>query len=889
MSKTALNPNIRFFNECSLLDVALVGGKGANLGELTRAGFPVPEGFAVTAEAYRTFIEVNRLSSPIRKIVAGIHFDDHAEVGRETERIRSILAAASIPQFLVEDIQRAYGGLGDESLVAVRSSSAIPSLAVSSSPGMMDTFYNISGLDQLLHYVKLCWTSVWTARAAANRWNKGIDHFSVRVAALVQKMVPSQYSGVAFTINPVNWTSELVVEAIAGLGEALVSGKVTPETFVLEKNSLSTSSAPVKAAVPKDIIVQVGSAARDIEKHYGRAQDIEWAWADGKLYILQSRDIKKAGELTTDYAGLERWNKPAEKDEDEIIWTRAWSDEVLTRAITPLFYSVQADLITETYDFMYRSSGMQQLLPLKLMRFHKNRGYFSTRYLMECLRYAPKFARGADALKFFTPQQREQAKTMSFRVLAKLRSEFYLSQHFKQYTLTRCYKTFYDEWLPQLLKRVRELDGLDLEPASLEQLSQYYWGMDRLIKDHCKPIGFGVMVHTFAMVTFLGTVLEKWLGNSRDASVLLSGLPGNSTVALNEDLWKLSRRIVANSELCSIFAGYPADQVLAQLNKSSVGTEIAVEIETFRKTYDFRGAEDREISCARWGDNPSLLINVLKLLVAAPDQSDPEAAFRRNAERREELTAGIETQLSRQPWGPLKRRIFRFLLKYAQIYSLFRENQRFEVDRVFYGQRKAFVAIGHKLEEKGLLADSEDIWFLSKEEVFDLVQAKMTADQAQPLITARRAEYRKYLRLSPPMFLQGAREFEVDDERPSVSVTTQEGTLRGVPASAGQATGTARVVHNLNELVRVQPGDILITNSTDPGWTPVFLLIKGLVLETGGILAHGTVLSREYGIPAVTSVLGATDAIKDGDVITIDGSQGCITLHTAARTQRVIS
>jgi phosphohistidine swiveling domain-containing protein len=874
--------NIRFFSECSLNDVALVGGKGANLGELTSAGFPVPEGFCVTANAFRLFLDANGLEAKIRKIVAAIDFGDHVQVAAETERIRELLTAAPIPSVLIDEIRVAYARLGDEPLVAVRSSSAVPNLAVSSFPGMMDTFYDILGLEKVLQHVKLCWGSLWTARAAANRWNKGINHFSIRISALVQLMIPSEYSGIAFTVNPLTEAQELVIEAIAGLGDSLVSGKVTPEKYVVSKEALSLQAEPDRSVVPSGIVIAVASMSREIENHYGRPQDIEWAWAGGKLYVLQSRNIKKSGELPVDYAGLERWNKPPEANENEIIWTRAWSDEVLTRAITPLFYSVQADLITETYDFMYRASGVKQLLPLKLMRFHKNRGYFSTRYLKECLCYAPQFARGEDMLKFFTPEQKEEVRAMPFKAWEKIKSEIHLALHHRKYTLTRCYKTFYNNWLPELLKRVREIDQLDLDSAQDKQLSDYYWAMDRLIKDHCQPIGFGVMVHTFATVTFLSLVLEKWLKDSISAGVLLSGLPGNSTVGLNEEIWKLSRQIKFSPELHSIFVNSSASHVLAECHRSDAGREFLKELESFRQTYAFRGAEDREISFARWGDDPVLLVNVLKLMVSAGDECEPEATLKKNKARREQLTTEIEAKLSRQFWGSLKKRIFQQLLKYAQIYSLFRENQRFEIDRVFYGQRKAFLAIGRRLAQKGALADPDDIWFLSKEEVFDLMNGDMGADQCEHVVVPRRAEYRKYLGIPPPMFLQADREFDLAETGQTTAASG--GTISGVPASAGKATGTARVVHDIRELGRVKPGDILVTNSTDPGWTPVFLVIKGLVLETGGILSHGTVLSREYGIPAVTSVRRATTVIREGELITIDGSSGSI--YVSERSQK---
>jgi len=346
-------------------------------------------------------------------------------------------------------------------------------------------------------------------------------------------------------------------------------------------------------------------------------------------------------------------------------------------------------------------------------------------------------------------------------------------------------------------------------------------------------------------------------------------------VELNQELWNLSRRIKHAPELAGAFTDYPVSEIFARLEDSEEGRALAAELKGLCRTYDFRGAEDRELSFPRWGDDPGLLLYMLKLFVQAADEAAPDAALDKNRLRREEMTRSILQQLSSQPWGFLKKRIFSFLLKYAQIYSLFRENQRFEVDRVFYGQRKAFLAIGRRLLQMNFLADANDIWFLSKEEVFDLMSRRMTPQDARNRILPRKAEYRRYLHTPPPMFLQGDREWDLAPETVNAGDAK---LLAGVPASSGRASGVARVVRDIRELSRVRAGDILVTNSTDPGWTPVFLLIRGLVLETGGILAHGTVLSREYGIPAVTSVKNATALIEEGELITVDGSQGTVTL-----------
>lgn len=870
--------------EVSRGDVSLVGGKGANLGELQRAGFPVPAGFSVVAEAYDEFLRVNQFEPEIRAILSEADFDDLDQVVKKTGEIRDLLISGTLPPELRHQICEAYGRLGEDCSVAVRSSSAVPSKRISSFPGQMDTFYDVVGAAAVLDAVKRCWASFWTARASANRWNHGIDHFEVKVCAVVQVMVPSEFSGVAFTANPVTGDDELLIEAVPGMGEALVSGRITPELFVLAKDTLAVVKEPEGPKIPCDLIRKVADVARRVEMHYGQPQDIEWSFAKGELYVLQTREIRGIAGGDVNYVGLERWNKPPEQDEAEIIWTRAWSDEVLTRAITPLFYSVQADLITATYDFIYRCYGLTDLLPLKLMRFHKNRAYFSTKYLLECLRYVPAFARSEDALKFFTPEQKEEARRIPFQVGKKLASEARLLLRHRKYSLTHCYKTYYEEWLPELLQRVKELDGLDLNSASLEELYRYFRGMERLIKEHCQPIGFGVMVHTFGAVTLLEACLDKWCERREALGNLLSGLPGNQTVEFNKQTWQFTQRIRESPLLTAIFVRHSTSEIPARLQESQEGHRFLQEVLEYAKRYEFRGAEDRDIVFPRWGDDPGLLIDMLKILLDSSQENEPRALEQRNIAQREKVTEEIRQSLVRQRWGYFKRKAFDALLKYAQVYSLFRENQRYEVDRVFYGERKAFLAIGRRLVQKGVLSELDDVWYLSKEEVFDAMRGEMSAAEVQSLVVPRKKEFRRYVHQSPPIFLQGNREFEAEPAARAAAVGESR-VLKGLASSCGTATGTARVVRSLRELTRVRRGDILVTNSTDPGWTPVFLLIRGLVLETGGILAHGTVLSREYGLPAVTAVKGATRLVKDGQLITVNGTQGTVTLGAREQEQ----
>tara|TARA_B100001964_G_scaffold202945_1_gene231623 strand:+ start:6075 stop:8705 length:2631 start_codon:yes stop_codon:yes gene_type:complete len=865
-------------NKGSLKDTELLGGKGANLAELTKVGFKVPAGFTVTSNAYLDFLSANNLDEFIGNMASTIDFEDPEHLDTVTTTIREMITTATIPNLMATEIENAYMALGDNTLVAVRSSSAVPDLGVSSFPGQMDTFYHIAGRQAILQNLKLCWASFWTARAAASRWSQGINHASVQIAAVIQEMVPSEISGVAFTVNPVTLADECVVEAIPGLGEALVSGKVTPERFVLAGNPLALREKPAQPKIELPLIEHVAELAVTIHEHYGRPQDIEWAYASGQLFVLQSRNVVSRSAEVLDYSNVERWNKPAQALDDEIIWTRAWSDEVLTRAITPLFYSLQGDLITKTYDFIYACYGFSELLPMRLLRFYKNRAYFSTNYLLASLYYTPQGSRDDEVLKFFTTEQKDQARGLPFLLTKKLLSEFRLLLLHRKYSFTRCYKTYYNEWLPILLRRVKRLNELNLDSANLDSLQEYSQGMYELLTEHCRPIGLGVMIHTAMSITLLHKLAEDWYGDGEIVGSLLCGLPENLTVESNEATWELSRKVVESSLLSGLFENYGPAEINAKLPDSEEGLAFLHDCEEFRREYDFRGAEDREISFPRWGDDLELLTGILKTFVQAGDKVSPSTSEKNAVQRREEATAMVLDTLTQSSWGFAKVRVFEFLLKHTQNYSLFRENQRYDADRVFYGERKAYLAIADRLVQSGVLIDPADIWFLSKEEVHDLIQEKLDRVTVLRTITPRKAEYRRHKRTTPPMFIQADNELESTDREDE----TGGSVLTGVAASPGKTAGRARVLHSLRALSRIEPGDILVTNSTDPGWTPVFLLIKGLVLETGGILAHGTVLSREYGLPAVTSVHNATSRIKDGEIITIDGSNG--TVHLQAPT-----
>jgi len=314
---------VRTFAEMTKKDIQEAGGKAANLGELTQAGFNVPPGFCVTSEALFHLIEANGLQTEIDTIVGGFNYEDFGEMDEKTAHIRSLISEAEIPSDLREEISDAIGQLQgtEDPFVAVRSSVAVKDSPISSFPGMMDTYHYLKGEADILEHIRKCWASLWTTRAAMNRYHKGIDHHMGLIAPIVQKMVHSEVAGVLFTANPITSSrEEMVIEANWGLGESVVSGKSMNDFFVVVKSPLSLKDkriskktlmidfdeksgggrkdmavAPDKMDAPtlEDAqALELGETGLRIEAVFGFPQDIEWAYETGELYILQSRNIR---------------------------------------------------------------------------------------------------------------------------------------------------------------------------------------------------------------------------------------------------------------------------------------------------------------------------------------------------------------------------------------------------------------------------------------------------------------------------------------------------------------------------------------------------------------------------------------------------------------------
>ena len=362
---------------------------------------------------------------------------------------------------------------------------------------------------------------------------------------------------------------------------------------------------------------------------------------------------------------------------------------------------------------------------------------------------------------------------------------------------------------------------------------------------------------------------------------LTSGLPQSKTAEENLALWDLAERIRQSEVLTQLFTTVmDAEQLLAELARSAEGAAFLVVYRNFLTEYGHRGHADRDFSLPRWGEDPRLSISLLRMFVKAGGDIHPRAMMERLLQRRKTAEAEVEHTLRRQPLGAIKTWLFKILVDYVQRMLVLRDNQRFYLDIITMGEKRSFQEFGRRLAERGVLQQPNDVYFVSREEVYDAASGILSARDTRRRVDVRSREFHAAQAKMPPKYLQGTR--ESDDAVSPTTTPADAHVLSGLGTSSGVGTGTARVVVDLAEIGRIQKGDILITNSTDPGWTPVFLILGGLVMETGGVLAHGSLISREHGIPAVSCVKDATKLIRDGEPIVVDGTRGQVTLSERA-------
>jgi pyruvate,water dikinase len=890
-------PYVLHLTEVGAEDLAIAGGKAVNLGVMIRAGLPVPPGFCVTTASYREVAGTARLDEVIESLAAT---PATATVALATLacRARAAVLAAGIPDHVKESVAAAYERLGDNVPVAVRSSATAEDLPFASFAGQQDTYLNVIGAGAVLEAVHRCWASLWTDRAVAYRATNHIDHRTVRLAVVMQRMVDAAIAGVLFTANPVTGRRrQAVIDASPGLGEAVVSGAVTPDRFIVEtatgeiiERRIGTKQLTIRSSkdggtervvrrssseepcLTDDQIRALAALGNRVEAHYNAPQDTEWAIdADGAMWLTQARPITTLFPIP-DSPG--RTGLQARQEHDLRVYFCFSVAQGLNRPITPMglaAFRLIASSASDIFGFPVAAplSGPTRYAEGGQRLFADVTGVLRSRLGRKAL---PRVldvmeARSAVVLRRLTEDARLSVVDRSpLRFLVRV------------LRVAAAYHVPFSA-LRALLRPAAAHRHADRIGAELDQLlavrtnataAERLDFVQQILLNRCIPLLPRILpsaVTGFAMLALAGVLLDQD-AEAADLETVLRGAPHNVTTEMDLELWSLARAIGSDHHSRAAFAGATAEALADQFRAGTLPDVAQQGLVEFLSRFGHRAVAEIDLGMPRWSDDPRHILSVLSNYLQIEDgDAAPDAVFRRRAA---EAGTMIETLSNRaRGHGRLRGWLVRFALGRARALAGIRELPKFYVVTLLAAARRELSIVGDELAARGCIEQAEDIFFL------DLAEARegLAGGDLRRHAAARRDAYELELRRNhvPRVLLSDGTEPEAQN----LARAVPDGALTGTPASSGSVTGIARIV--LDPVgARLQPGEILVTPSTDPGWTPLFLVAGGLVMEMGGANSHGAVVAREYGIPAVVGVADATQHIVSGQRITIDGGAGTV-------------
>ena len=921
MTSTTQEPPLKDIADTYTVDLAqpeasiheIAGGKGANLGYLARAQFKVPPAFVVATLAYQRFLTESGVVNALEELLAQIDFDDIEVLETKTATIRRLVEQAEVPGAIAHEIRRAYARLGDgEFYVAVRSSGTAEDLAGTSFAGLHDTYLDVRGAGEVIKATKRCWASLWTARATTYRHRNGFDHFDARLAVVVQIMVASEVSGVMFTGNPrTAATDETVINASWGLGEAIVQGIVTPDEFVAQSRNcrlLERTLGDKQKQIVRDPVNGVGVVVQEVATaqrtqycltddqvarlitlgravttlYDGYPQDIEWAIADDQLYLLQSRPITGV-DFAWD-ADVDAWQEAPE--DPFMIGTREVADEMWTGAMTPLFYSYRAlGGWTSPFHGMAQLLGRPDLTKRRVWKYHRAYAYWDCEFEkgLHCGAALP-VAR-ANSLVRLPESWRADAGNMPFGIIDYLKQLARIRLLRPEVGPLTWIQTIYD----RLSNTVEEAEGLadeelrQLDDSALEHYTRNHALFERDYADEITP---GLCYHYRDAMSTFAWVIENWYtgDNPQAYAHLLCGTDKiTETLEEHVSLARLAGSIRQSPTLARAFAAAQDAAFFEILRDSDEGRDFAREIDNFVSRRGHRGHQDRDFIFPRYREDLGVLYRALENHLKSDD--DPIDNHERNAAIRNAAYDEVVENLRRQSLGFIKVEAFKMLFEYCHKGLQVRDDEREYLDRHTLSMKRAFLEVNRRIMERGGIFETErDFYFLTADELFEVLAGRGNLRLMRHKIAGRMRNwdrlYHKEVKL--PKYLY--RNVGMAEEIPTGDVDELgRRILHGAGNSPGEITATARVIHRLDETRRVNKGEIMITNATDPGWTPVFAALSGVIVETGGLLSHSGCLAREYGFPAA-QIEHAVTLIPDGATITLNGDTGWVRIESDSPT-----
>jgi phosphoenolpyruvate synthase/pyruvate phosphate dikinase len=863
------------FQEVDQTQVAVVGGKGALLGELSRIeGIRVPAGFCVTTDAFqRILADVPSIDDWLGRL-SRLKPDDRAAIRALSAEIRRTIEGTAIPEDLGSAITHALARLGEQAAYAVRSSATAEDLPTASFAGQQDTYLNVAGPAAILQHASRCWASLFTERAVTYRLRNGFEHRKVQMAVVVQRMVFPRAAGVLFTADPVTSNRKVAnVEASFGLGEGLVSGLVNPDVYKVREGEIVAKAVATKQlaihaspaggteeqsieperqeepALTDAQIVRLAQLGRRIEAHFGRPQDLEWCLADDGFEIVQSRPITKLFPI------------PAADDRENHVYVSVGHQQMMTDPMKPLGLSLwQLTAIPR----MYEAGG--RLFVDVAQRLASP----STRVgLLEVMGRGDPLI--GDALQSIIergdfirslPDEEPSGTPAGVAPAGGPPAGAPPAPIDNDPTIVAELIGRTEASIAALKRDIRAKSGsalLDFILADIQELK-------RLLVD---PQSHQVIMAGMEATWWLNDQLQAWLGETNAADTLTQSVSGNVTAEMGLALLDVADVIRPQPNLVAFLENVEDEGFLDELAQLPGGREARDAIDAYLDKYGMRCVGEIDITRPRWSERPSTLV---PLILGNIKNFEPGAGKRRFEQGRQEARKKEQELLERLwvlPDGERKAEETERMIRRVRTFNGYREYPKYGIVSRHFVYKQALLEEAERLVQAGVLRDQEDIFYLTFHELHDVVSTRRVDPQ---LIRQRKDAFRSYQALTPPRVLTSDGEVIAGayrrDDLPA-------GVLVGLPVSAGTIEGRARVIRDIAQ-ADIEAGDILVTTYTDPSWTPLFLAIKGLVTEVGGLMTHGAVIAREYGLPAVVGVERATQLIRDGQRIRVHGTAGYV-------------
>lgn len=872
---------ILFFEEINDDDLSFVGAKALNIAKLYNTNFPVPNGFCISTNGYKEFLNKNELNKYLHDQILII--DGGLEtVSKVSKNISDTFMSLKIPPDLSKRINEASCQLSKNGMTqaAVRSSAIYEDSRNVSFAGQYETFLCNNSEGILLDNIKRCWASLWTERAILYRSRNNINHKEVTTAVIVHMMIPSEVSGVLFTVNPVsNNQDEMVINSTWGLGETLGDGKVDSDYIIVSKKTgrvkdyevggkqcvsvpgngegtITRENTKKRAACLTNLeIKKLSNLGKKIETLEDAPQDIEWAIWKNKIYLLQSRPV------TTIIL---------EKEEH---WTADNAQEAYPGVVSPLSADFIHLFLNNTFNKIAGILGCKE----NNLQFAKTfDGHFYINFT-SFQKIVKNMMPGVDE-ELITRQLLSNGKQGDIQLkfgldvlkllpvgletlYGTLRAPSKTNQLFKKFTKKL------DDYLASDIDKYKPEEIIDAYNSLIEMLFQD----DMVYVLYCN---FAYLV-SFSYLCKVINSLPEELGVT--PSVFFTGLD----VLEDAKIEKLISKLVLEADNDTSIRNLILTEDISKLSekiKYLKPSEFKKSFDDFFEKYGHLSNKVLDLMVPRWIEDQSLIWKVLKATLRSENK---ENKVNLNTINRNEALGIVNKYLSKNKhFLPVKKWEFNIALKMAVKYVPYRENLRFEIIKALYMMRKLALRSGQLLKDSGHLEKIDDIFLLHWKEIKDALNGYARIKEIQRSLTKRKSDLERWKHINPPrhIFKRGERlrkiyeEMEIDSE-----------VLKGIPVSAGRVTGKARVLIDISEVDKLQKGEIIVARFTDPSWTPLFSLAKAIVVDIGSVLSHSSIIARELGIPTVVGVRFGTDVIQDGQEITVDGSTGKVLLRSSSK------